>query len=98
MSEDQVSYSADKGCEVCDPCDRTAVKTIKTIKDVGDYAKWFLAERFPEGLGNEMRMILTEIVVDAFADGARYSEQTRMDEALISMAPKRTSELIIRSS
>jgi hypothetical protein len=80
--------------EVCDPCDRTAVKTIT---DISEYAKWFITERFPEGLGNEMQMIITEIVVDAFHDGARWSEQTRMDEAIISLAPKRATELIIKT-
>ena len=71
----------------CEPCDLTAAKTIETLTD---YVESFLARRFPEGLPPDLEKIMMEIVLDAFHDGARYSEQTRMDEALIVPAPKKT--------
>jgi hypothetical protein len=69
-----------KDAGVCEPCDRTA---MKTITDVADYARVFIDRRFPEGLPDTMRGILTEVVLDAFHDGARYSESTIKDESRI---------------
>ncbi len=66
--------------EVCEPCDQTAQKTID---ETTAYLADFITKRFPHGLPDDMLEMVTEIVLDAFHDGARWSEQTRADESRI---------------
>jgi hypothetical protein len=55
----------------------------KTVKGMSEYVSNFLARRFPEGLPDQLRAILAEMVTDCFHDGARWSESTREDESRI---------------
>ena len=66
--------------EVCEECNLTATKTIK---ELSEYAKDFIDKRFPEGLNGGIREIVTEIVIDAFHDGARWQEQQVKEESVI---------------
>ncbi len=52
----------------------------KTIEDAAEYVKDFLAQRFPEKISVEMKMIISEIVFDAFNDGMHWSEFKNLDK------------------
>ena len=66
--------------EVCDECNRVAVETIT---ELSEYAKDFVDKRFPSGLNGDIRVIVTEIIIDAFYDGARWQEQQTSKESVI---------------
>lgn len=86
----EVAEQADKkmtvapcGCDtgkgiVCQACENTAQKVID---DGAEYINDFIKKRFPSGLDGDIRQIISECVLDAFFDGARWSEQTRHEEA-----------------
>jgi len=66
--------------EVCETCDRVATKTIE---EMSEYVNNFLDKRFSSGLNGDIRVILTECVIDAFHDGARWQEQQVEEESVI---------------
>jgi hypothetical protein len=46
----------------------------ETVVEMSRYVKTFLDRRFPEGLNDQMLLILTDIVLDVFRDGAAWAE------------------------
>jgi hypothetical protein len=54
----------------------------QTIDHASEYIKDFITKRFPSGLDGDIRQIISECILDSFYDGARWSEQTRQEEAV----------------
>ena len=58
-----------------------------TATAMSEYVAKFLARRFPAGLPEEMLAILSDIVIDAFEDGAAWSDREAMRQDVM-VAPK----------
>lgn len=82
-------------------CDRCAEMAEKNVNELSAYVNDFINKRFPSGLEGDMRTIIVECVLDAFHDGARWSEaQPPGDPGLIITdldAPLKKSSIIISS-
>ena len=81
--ENRKMTTATCGCNletgtVCKACENTAAKVVE---EASEYINDFIKKRFPSGLDGDIRQIISECVLDGFYDGARYSEQTRQEEA-----------------
>lgn len=55
----------------------------KTVKEMAGYINNFLTNRFPSGLNDPMRTIVSEIIMDAFFDGARWNEAQTKEESRV---------------
>ena len=80
---DKKMHRATCGCDTatgkaCQSCENIY---NKVVEEASEYLDDFIKKRFPSGLDGDIRQIITECVLDAFYDGARWSEQTRQDEA-----------------
>lgn len=60
QQENQAEYSAEE-------------KT--TIDEMVKYSQDFIDKRFPNGLNGDIRKIMTEMVLDAFVDGAAWQQK-----------------------
>ena len=83
QATDKKMTKAPCGCDtekgiVCQACENIA---NKVVAECSEYLDDFIKKRFPNGLDGDIRQIISECVLDAFYDGARWSEQTRQDEA-----------------
>jgi len=66
---------------VCDSC---AAMAEKNVAELAEYVNDFITKRFPNGLEGDIRQIISECVLDAFHDGARWAEaQPPGDKSLI---------------
>ena len=63
--------------------DEINAQVDKTVRTMADYVYDFIAVRFPEGLPPQMLGIITDIVIDAFHDGARWAEAQEKEESRI---------------
>lgn len=45
-----------------------------TVDEMSEYIASFIAARFPEQLPKQLQTIISEIILDAFWDGARWAE------------------------
>ena len=55
----------------------------KTITEISEYVKDFIDKRFPDGMPENLREILSDCVLDAFHDGSRWCEQQIKEESRI---------------
>ena len=61
----------------------TPTVTPKEITEISEYIKDFIDKRYPDGVSNEVRQVLSEMVMDAFFDGARWAEIQAQQESRI---------------
>jgi len=53
----------------------------RSVKEISQYVASFIDNRFPSGVSDDYRKALSEIVLDAFYDGARWQEQAAREES-----------------
>ena len=80
---------------VCDTC---AAMVEKNINELAEYVDSFIKNRFPADLPDNIRTIISECVLDAFHDGARWAEAQPPAAGLIitdlDASPKRSNIII----
>lgn len=69
---------------VCDTC---AAMAEKNVTELADYVNDFINKRFPSGLEGDIRRIISECVLDAFHDGARWAEAQPPGEPSLILDP-----------
>jgi hypothetical protein len=60
--------------EVCSVCE---AMSARNTAELSDYLNNFVNKRFPNGLEGDIRQIISECILDAFHDGARWADVQR---------------------
>ena len=55
----------------------------ETLDTMTEYVNSFIDNRFPNGLNGDIRVIVHDIILNAFHDGARWCEQQIKNESRI---------------
>ena len=63
--------------------DSMSREDAQAVQELSDYVNNFIDNRFPNGLSGDIRQILSECIMDAFCDGARWQEKQAQEESRI---------------